>query len=39
MATLGLAACGDDEPRVERAARPDAAIVRSLPDPFDAQAR
>ncbi len=40
MATLGLAACGgDDAPSLDRAGRPDTAIVRSLPDPFEAGAR
>ena len=39
MATLGLAACGEDSPTPEAASRPDAALVRSLPDPFDPGAR
>jgi hypothetical protein len=39
MATLGLAACGEDSATPEAASRPDASIVRSLPDPFDPGAR
>ena len=39
-ASLALAACGaDEEPAVERAIRPPAEIVRSLPSAFDAGAR
>jgi hypothetical protein len=39
LVMVGLAACGEEEPGLEPASRPDAALVRSLPEPFEPGAR